>query len=51
MINKRLKDQVDNETWIECLETLIGIGFSLKDEEGFKNSITKTLKEIRINAR
>jgi len=47
IINKRLKPQVDNETWIDCMEALIGIGFSVHDEEKFKKSIAKTLKEIR----
>jgi curved DNA-binding protein CbpA len=47
MINKRLKLQVDPETWINCMETLIGIGFPVHDENIFKESIVKTLKEIR----
>jgi len=47
IINKRLRPQVDAETWIDCMEALIGIGFSAHDEESFKKSIAKTLKEIR----
>jgi len=47
IVNKRLKPQVDNETWIDCMEALIGIGFSVHDEETFKKYIAKTLKEIR----
>jgi len=47
IVNKRLKPQVDRETWLDCMEALIGIGFSVHDEETFKKSIAKTLKEIR----
>ena len=47
IVNKRLKPQVDMETWIDCMEALIGIGFSVHDEETFKKSIAKALKEIR----
>ncbi|MCL2809170.1 MAG: J domain-containing protein [Treponema sp.] len=44
---KRLKDQVDDETWIDCLEILINIGFPEHDEIYFKKSIAHALKEIR----
>jgi len=47
IIKKKLKSQVDNETWIDCMESLIGIGFSEHDEKIFKESIALTLKEIR----
>ena len=47
MVNKRLKPQIDNETWIHCMETLIGLGFSSHEEKTFKESIVKTLKQIR----
>ncbi|MCL2721525.1 MAG: J domain-containing protein [Treponema sp.] len=47
IVKKRLKDQVDDETWIDCLEILMGIGFSQNDEMFFKKSIAHTLKEIR----
>ena len=47
MLKKRLKKQVDHETWINCLEALIGVGFSRQDEKQFKESIADTLKEIR----
>ena len=51
MVNKRLRPQVDAETWIDCMEALIGIGFSAHDEESFKKSISKTLKDIRAENR
>jgi curved DNA-binding protein CbpA len=47
MVNKRLKTQVNPETWVDCMEALIGIGFSVHDENVFKESISNTLKEIR----
>ena len=47
LINKRLRHQVDYETWIDCMEALIGIGFCEHDENLFKESIAYTLKEIR----
>ena len=49
IIRKKLREQTDNETWIDCMEALIGIGFSEHDEKIFKESITQTLKEIRLN--
>ncbi|MDR2543087.1 MAG: J domain-containing protein [Treponema sp.] len=48
MVNKRLKPQIDKETWIICMQALMDIGFSSHDEKIFKESIAKTLKEIRI---
>ena len=47
IIKRRLKPQVDSETWIDCMEALIGIGFSDHDEIIFKESISQTLKEMR----
>jgi len=47
MARKKLKEQVDGETWIDCMESLIGIGFSEHDENTFKNEIAQTLKKIR----
>jgi len=47
MARKKLRAQVDGETWIDCMEALLGIGFSEHDEKTFKNSIMQTLKELR----
>ena len=47
MAKKRLRSQVDDETWIDCMQSLVGIGFSDRDEKFFKDSIAKTLKIIR----
>jgi len=47
LVSKRLKPQVDEETWIDCMEALIGIGFSVHDEDAFRRSIAGALKKIR----
>jgi len=47
IVKKRLKSQIDSETWIDCLQALIGIGFSQQEEKFFKESIVTALKELR----
>ena len=55
IVTKRLKADITAkfpvqeglQIWIDCLEALIGIGFSVHDENKFKKSISITLKEIR----
>ncbi|MCL2759665.1 MAG: J domain-containing protein [Treponema sp.] len=47
MLKKRLKPQVDNETWISCMESLLGIGFSKHEENTFNDYISQALSEIR----
>ena len=47
IVRRKLKTQVDSETWIDCMESLIDIGFSVQDETFFKESMAQTLKEIR----
>jgi len=47
IVKHRLKPQVDEETWIDCMETMIGLGFSARDESRFKRSISDTLVKLR----
>ena len=47
MTKKRLRSQVDDETWIDCMQSLIGAGFTDTEEKYIKDSIAKTLKIIR----
>ena len=47
IVNKKLKTQVNPQIWIDCMEALIGIGFSVHDENIFKESMATALKEIR----
>ena len=43
IVRYRLRSQVDDETWIECMETLLGLGFPLRDDRFWKRSLAKTL--------
>ena len=47
MVKFRLKPQVDGETWIDCMETMLGLGFSARDEKRFKRSMSDTLVKLR----
>lgn len=47
LVKFRLRAQVDEETWIGCMETMISLGFSSKDEKRYKKSIADTLEKIR----
>jgi curved DNA-binding protein CbpA len=47
MIKLKIKSQVDEETWIDCLETMISLGFSAQDEKRYKHSIAVTLEKLR----
>jgi curved DNA-binding protein CbpA len=39
----RLKPQVDEETWVDCLQVLLALGFSTRDEYGWMQSLAKAL--------
>jgi len=39
IVKSRLKSRLDSETWIECLKTMTGLGFSAKDKKRFMKSI------------
>ncbi|MDR0443036.1 MAG: J domain-containing protein [Treponema sp.] len=43
----RLKSQVDEETWIDCMEAMIGLGFPARDEMRFVRSIADTMEKLR----
>jgi hypothetical protein len=42
LVRQKLKTQVDKETWIDCMEIMMGLGFSAQDESRFKRSISDT---------
>jgi hypothetical protein len=44
LVRLRLRSAVDAETYVECLESLFGLGFSPKDEERWKRSINSALQ-------
>ena len=47
LVKLRLRPQVDEETWINCMETMIGLGFSAKDESRYKRYMADTLEKLR----
>jgi curved DNA-binding protein CbpA len=47
LVKLRLKSQVDEETWIDCMETMISLGFPARDEKRFKKSMADTLQKLR----
>jgi curved DNA-binding protein CbpA len=46
MVRLRLKAQVDEETWVDCLETLLELGFSPRDEARWLRSMAETLLRL-----
>jgi curved DNA-binding protein CbpA len=50
IVRLRLRPQVDDETWIECLETLLGLGFPDRDNLYWLRSLAKTLTELGDHA-
>jgi curved DNA-binding protein CbpA len=47
LVRLRLKPQVDEETWIDCMEIMMGLGFSARDEIRFRRSVADTLEKLR----
>jgi len=47
IVNKRLKQQVDDETWIACMKSLMGVGFSDYEENAFNEYIEQAQNEIK----
>ncbi|MDR0998051.1 MAG: J domain-containing protein [Treponema sp.] len=43
LVRLRLKSRVDAETWVECMETLLGLGFSPRDEARWMRSLAEAL--------
>jgi len=43
IVRLRLRPQVDDETWVECMETLLGLGFPPGDEYYWMKSLAKAL--------
>ena len=43
IVRLRLRPQVDDETWIECMETLLELGFPPRDNGTWMRSLAKTL--------
>jgi curved DNA-binding protein CbpA len=47
LVRLRLKPQVDEETWLGCMEALMGLGFSARDEARWTRSVAKSVKAMR----
>ena len=45
LVKLRLKSQVDEETWIDCMTTMIELDFSAQDEKRFRRSIAETWRK------
>ena len=50
IVRRRLRPQVDDETWIECMETLLDLGFPAKDTAFWMKSLAQTLLKIGDHA-
>jgi hypothetical protein len=44
IVRLRLRSQVDDETWIGCMETLIGLNFPARDHQRWLHALAKTLR-------
>ena len=47
LVRQKLKSQVDKETWIDCMEIMMGLGFPARDENHFKRSISDAWLKIK----
>jgi curved DNA-binding protein CbpA len=50
IVRYRLRSQVDDETWIECMETLLDLGFPARDTAFWLRSLAQTLQKIGDHA-
>jgi tetratricopeptide (TPR) repeat protein len=50
LVRLRLRPQVDDETWIECMETLLELGFPARDEARWTRSIAEALRALGDHA-
>jgi len=46
LVRLRLRPQVDDETWTECLETLLTLGFPPRDEKFWMSSLARALAAL-----
>ena len=47
LVRYRLKPLVDEETWLDCMEIMVSLNFSARDENRFLRSIADTLQKLR----
>ncbi|MDR0300780.1 MAG: J domain-containing protein [Treponema sp.] len=47
IVRQKLRAQVNEETWIDCMETMINLGFSANDKKRYIRSMADTLEKMR----
>jgi len=47
LVKSRLKSMIDRETWIECLKTMMELGFPAQDKKRFMKSINDAVNKIK----
>jgi curved DNA-binding protein CbpA len=47
LVRHKLQRQLDKETWIDCMETMVSLGFSVRDEKRYMRSMADTLEKLR----
>ena len=47
IVRQKLKHQVDKETWIDCMETMVSLGISTRDEKRYMRYMADTLEKLR----
>jgi hypothetical protein len=50
LVRLRLRPQVDDETWIACMESLLRLGFPPKDEARWMRSMAESLRRLGDSA-
>ena len=50
IVRLRLRPQVDDETWIGCIETLLNLGFPVRDTVFWMRSLAQTLHTVGDHA-
>jgi len=48
LVKSRLKSRLNRETWIECLKTMMELGFPAQDKKRFLKSINEALNKIKV---
>jgi len=48
LVKSRLKSRLDSETWIECLKTMMELGFCAQDKKRFMKLINDALNKLRM---
>jgi curved DNA-binding protein CbpA len=47
IVRHKLQHQVDKETWIDCMETMVSLNFPARDEKRYMRAMADTLEKLR----